>query len=632
MCHFSINVVTATARKLLIGGMSIFVGICIAGCGTINPRPTPTECEKKILAHPGESVLAKYYKAYSSRYYKNENDARQDAIDNAKKQMLEDFNNILPHYNIAKECRLAGGKKGYKFYVLLETGKPDRNCMKKRWIRTTPPPDYNYFYFVCSSGNTTSEDEADKAALNNFWENLSKNQAGLPIHILQQRIRPQTVDSCWRLRSHQEQGFIYTVHKLIRVQRTEIDDLWQPSFIQSLLDQKKLSDVALFRMAQHVTVKVSPPTLKHYCQVAPVRITISSSPPNKNMNFTDVLIIARTAQKKRRDIRCNSDGKCSIDGLNIDDFPVTIDIPLARYHATLPSPLANMPVPEIKNLLGICPCNTKNKLIKLLIDKSGIPGTNIANIRISEPTEGNGDAVGPLVVTVLFRNDYFNGSRGNKSWITISPDCLQVIIRGIYNDWSQTTKTDTYGRAVFQNIPLQFFPLYISIPALKYENRISLPDVGVKLLMYHATRLINYNRDYSRAIEILNDIIRQRPNFGFAYFHRGLAKYHMEQYEPAIKDYTIAINFNPSFAKALMSRAGAYLQINRYQEAITDFTQAINANPDDPNLDCDKTEAYRFRGLLYFQLGETIKACRDLRISCDRGNTKACEDISDYCQ
>ena len=59
-----------------------------------------------------------------------------------------------------------------------------------------------------------------------------------------------------------------------------------------------------------------------------------------------------------------------------------------------------------------------------------------------------------------------------------------------------------------------------------------------------------------------------------AYNNRGNAKFHLKQYNEAIKDYNQAIELNPQDAKAYNNRGNAKARLKQYTEAIKDYKKA----------------------------------------------------------
>ena len=85
--------------------------------------------------------------------------------------------------------------------------------------------------------------------------------------------------------------------------------------------------------------------------------------------------------------------------------------------------------------------------------------------------------------------------------------------------------------------------------------------------------------------------IALNPGSADAYYARGIAKVHLEDYEGQISDYTRAIEINPNYA-----------------------------------------DAYFARGIAKLLFGQKESARLDLSKAGELGNTKAWEAIKEYCQ
>lgn len=94
-----------------------------------------------------------------------------------------------------------------------------------------------------------------------------------------------------------------------------------------------------------------------------------------------------------------------------------------------------------------------------------------------------------------------------------------------------------------------------------------------------AGRSALYYEDYVLAMQYFNRIISSRPGLYEAWYLRGLAKYHLDDYKGANADATEAIERNPYIDKIFELRAVARLSLLDYQGALADFTQARNINP-----------------------------------------------------
>ena len=118
------------------------------------------------------------------------------------------------------------------------------------------------------------------------------------------------------------------------------------------------------------------------------------------------------------------------------------------------------------------------------------------------------------------------------------------------------------------------------------------------------------------AVKVLNKAIDLNPQFGIAYYIRGIAYHSLRNYQQAIQDYNRAIELNPQDAWAYALRGAAYGQLGNDQQAIKDYTKAIELNP-------LFAEAYDTRGAAYGQLGNDQQAIEDLKTAARLGLKRA---------
>ncbi len=137
-------------------------------------------------------------------------------------------------------------------------------------------------------------------------------------------------------------------------------------------------------------------------------------------------------------------------------------------------------------------------------------------------------------------------------------------------------------------------------------------------------------QDYSDAIEDIEKVIEQSPNFMLAYFQRAALRYkNLEymraeaalknetstpqlsrenvriQYNLMLQDLTRAIELSPRFEYAYYNRANLYFVLENIDEAIADYNEAIRLQPDMAN-------AYFNRGLAHLKAGNEAQGREDL--------------------
>jgi tetratricopeptide (TPR) repeat protein len=112
--------------------------------------------------------------------------------------------------------------------------------------------------------------------------------------------------------------------------------------------------------------------------------------------------------------------------------------------------------------------------------------------------------------------------------------------------------------------------------------------------------------DYEQAAQHFAVLIREDPTDADAYLGRGHARLSLRQYDPALKDYTIALMLGRSDLKvnALIGRGRVYLEQGELALAIEDFNAALQ---DDPKA----AEAFFWRSQAYDKKGESSLASAD---------------------
>ena len=81
--------------------------------------------------------------------------------------------------------------------------------------------------------------------------------------------------------------------------------------------------------------------------------------------------------------------------------------------------------------------------------------------------------------------------------------------------------------------------------------------------------------NYGEAIDYCNRAIDQDRDYAEAYYRRGLAKHHQEQYSSAISDFDKFINLNPNYVEAYYYRAEAKFRIGNSDGAREDIETAL---------------------------------------------------------
>jgi len=112
--------------------------------------------------------------------------------------------------------------------------------------------------------------------------------------------------------------------------------------------------------------------------------------------------------------------------------------------------------------------------------------------------------------------------------------------------------------------------------------------------------------DPKLALDYLGKAIQLAPNYGDAYFNRGVAYGNLGQYHQAIAEYSQAIRLDANQADAFNNRGNEYNNLGQYQQALGDYNRAIQ-------LDSNNADAFSNRGVVYSKLKQYPKAIEDYK-------------------
>src|SRR6266478_9010569 len=132
-----------------------------------------------------------------------------------------------------------------------------------------------------------------------------------------------------------------------------------------------------------------------------------------------------------------------------------------------------------------------------------------------------------------------------------------------------------------------------------------LSGKGLGFAFYSRGNAYYEKRNYDRAIQNYDEVIRLNPNHAKAFSNRGIAYGRKGDYDRAIENYNEAIRLNPNHANALYNRGNAYKHNKDYDRAVLDYDKVIRLNP-------NHADAYSNRGLVRFYQGQFSAAVPDL--------------------
>jgi tetratricopeptide (TPR) repeat protein len=86
-------------------------------------------------------------------------------------------------------------------------------------------------------------------------------------------------------------------------------------------------------------------------------------------------------------------------------------------------------------------------------------------------------------------------------------------------------------------------------------------------------------RQYGRALKLLNQLIQRHPDQANYYSNRGLLHLWQGNYTAALNDCDYAIKLEPNLDKAYNNRANCYVAMGLTVKALLDYERAVDLNP-----------------------------------------------------
>jgi tetratricopeptide (TPR) repeat protein len=90
---------------------------------------------------------------------------------------------------------------------------------------------------------------------------------------------------------------------------------------------------------------------------------------------------------------------------------------------------------------------------------------------------------------------------------------------------------------------------------------------------------LNEERRHIEAVRLATDLLRSYPRFAEAWCQRGIAHYHLGQYDAAIRDCHEALEINPYHFTAAAGMGQCYLLQDNPVAALESFRRALRLNP-----------------------------------------------------
>lgn len=142
-------------------------------------------------------------------------------------------------------------------------------------------------------------------------------------------------------------------------------------------------------------------------------------------------------------------------------------------------------------------------------------------------------------------------------------------------------------------------------------------QINVNNYLFRSKQAIVDNR-YPEAIDLLNAVIRVRPEMHDPFFLRAVAKYNLGDFKGAETDLTAALEIKPNFTDALMYRGICRERLLNFNDAIRDFDRALKLDP----FHTDVLVSKAFTRTLQEKYNRAIALC-DEALSIDKRSERA---------
>lgn len=137
-----------------------------------------------------------------------------------------------------------------------------------------------------------------------------------------------------------------------------------------------------------------------------------------------------------------------------------------------------------------------------------------------------------------------------------------------------------------------------------FNQAIALNPFSAEAFLYKGLAEIELN-NYDQAVKDFTVTIELDPAYSDqAHYFRGLARFYQDKLEEAVDDFTVAIRMNPDFV-SFYQRGKANLKLGEYRRALQDFDIALRLND-------EFYEANLYRGINYYHLGMYEQSLTDL--------------------
>ncbi len=160
--------------------------------------------------------------------------------------------------------------------------------------------------------------------------------------------------------------------------------------------------------------------------------------------------------------------------------------------------------------------------------------------------------------------------------------------------------------------------------ALKHYE-LALGDTPSEEHLYHLFLATFEQKDYKRALGLINEIIQLNPSFYGYYLHKGKVELEIKKFDSALKNFDLSLGLNPDIADSYFLKGNILDTLGRFDEALINYTTAIQLNPTDGTY-------YSKRGNTKMTLGNKNGACLDWTIAGKLGYYADFDKIKTVCE
>ncbi|HPZ09434.1 MAG TPA: tetratricopeptide repeat protein [Candidatus Eremiobacteraeota bacterium] len=186
-----------------------------------------------------------------------------------------------------------------------------------------------------------------------------------------------------------------------------------------------------------------------------------------------------------------------------------------------------------------------------------------------------------------------------------SPEAYLYLGRAYYANKEEDKALEMFNYCV-SNYPKTDFALESNnwIAIIRDAKHSSSPGGFLKELNKAKTCL--YSKDYDRAIQMFDDILRKNPTEVEAIFGKGMAYLNKEEYNQAKTFFNQVLSLNFNHVSSCIALAGISSKEGEYSKAIDYCTRAISN-------EAGRSEAYYIRGIAYHNIGKKQEALSDFK-------------------